>query len=209
MTLGRIIVDLLAKTGSFETDINRSAKLADKRAKEIDAAFKRAGRAIGLALVTATTAVAAAIKSNIDRMDDLSKAAQRANLPTEQFSALAYAGELADVSMQDLQSALGKLAKAQGDSLKLTSEQGRFFKALGIEVADTSGKLRNTYQVFLDFADVFQQHKGSPEVMAAGMNIFGRSFQNLIPLLKDGREGLEAAAEEAERLGLICLLYTS
>lgn len=40
MSIGRIIVDLLARTGSFETDMNRSAKLAAKRAKEIDEAFE-------------------------------------------------------------------------------------------------------------------------------------------------------------------------
>src|SRR5690606_14272235 len=45
--------------------------------------------------------------------------------------------------------------------------------------------------------------QGSPEIMAAGLNIFGRSFQNLVPLIKDGSQGLRDAGAEAERLGLV------
>lgn len=42
MSQGRITIDLLAKTGSFETDLNRAAKHAEKRAREIAAAHKKA-----------------------------------------------------------------------------------------------------------------------------------------------------------------------
>ena len=37
-SLGQLTVDLALKTGSFETDAGRAAKIAEKRAKEIDAA---------------------------------------------------------------------------------------------------------------------------------------------------------------------------
>ena len=49
-TLGSIVVDLLARTGSFETDMNRAAKTAEKRAKEIDSVVSKAGERIGAAL---------------------------------------------------------------------------------------------------------------------------------------------------------------
>src|SRR5690606_32504340 len=159
--------------------------------------------AVGTALVAGGTLVANQLKNTINQMDELSKAAQRASLPTEEFSKLAYAGELADVSIQDLQASLGRLAKAQADAEKSTSTQGRIFDALGISTKNAEGNLRSTYEVFLDFADAFQKYQGSPEIVAAGLNIFGRSFQNLIPLLKDGSEGLKAAGVEAEQLNLV------
>src|SRR5690606_39558182 len=52
-------------------------------------------------------------------------------------------------------------------------------------------------------ADASKELKGSPAIMASGMNIFGRSFQNLIPRLKDGSQGLRDAGIEAEQLGLV------
>ena len=201
MSIGRIIVDLLAKTGSFETDINRAAKLSAKRAKEIDESFKRVGKAIGVALVAAAGAAALAFRATTNRLDELSKAAQRAAMPTEDFSRLAYAASLADVSMQDLQTAFGRLARAQADSLKGNNDQSRAFEALGINVKNANGSLRGTKEVFLQFADVFKRNQGSPEIMAIGMQLFGRSFQNLIPLLKDGAAGLKEAGDESDAFG--------
>ena len=43
MSLGSIIVRLTMNTADFETDAGRAAKVAEKRAKEIDAAFRKAG----------------------------------------------------------------------------------------------------------------------------------------------------------------------
>lgn len=202
-SLGTLTISLLLKAGSFETDAGRAARIADKEAKAIARSFDAAGKAIGLALAAGITTVGAAVVSAINHMDDLSKAAQRANMPTEQFSALAHAANLADVSMQDLQGAMGKLAKAQGEALSSTSTQAKMFDALGISAKNADGSLRDTADVFLDFADKFQKFKGSPEIMAAGMQLFGRSFQNLIPLLKDGSAGLRDAMQEAKDLGLV------
>jgi hypothetical protein len=202
MSIGSLTIDLLARTGSFTTDLDRASKHAKKRAKEIDEAFTKAGKAIGVALAAGATAAGYAFKSTIDRMDELSKAAQRASMPTEDFSRLAYAADLADVSMQDLQGSMGKLAKAQGDAARGLSEQVRAFDALGIAYKNTDGSLRDTNAVFLEFADRFQEFQGSPEVVALGMQLFGRSFQTLMPLLKDGASGLREAGAEADALGV-------
>ena len=203
MSIGRIIVDLLARTGSFETDMNRSAKLAAKRAKEIDEAFKKAGQAVGLALAGMATAAAAAFRSSVNRMDDLSKAALRVSLPTDQFSALVYAGELADVSMNDLQTTLSRLNRSMADAQKAGSEQARIFEALDISTKSADGTLRNRLDVLKDFADRFKEFGGGQEIIAAGVKLFGRQFEQVIPLLKDGSAGFASAAEEAKAFGLI------
>lgn len=197
-TAGSVVLDLVMRTGGFETD----SKRAEQRMRALEKEAKRVGAAIGAAFVAGATLVVTALKQSIDHMDELSKAAQRAQMPTEQFTQLAYAGSLADVAVEDLTKSMGKLAKAQGDAARGLTEQVAGFKALGIEFKNADGSLRPTYDVFLDFADAFQKHRGSPEIMALGMQVFGRSFQNLIPLLKDGRAGLESAAEEADRLGV-------
>ena len=204
-SLGVLSIDLVAKIAGFEQGMNKAERELDKRAKRMNAVAKKIGAGIGVAIsagIAASAALATGIKVSIDRMDELSKAAQRASLPTEQFTKLAYAGDLADVSMEELTKSLGKLAKAQGDAQAGLKTQKQAFEQLGIAYSNANGSLRSTHEVFLDFADAFQKYKGSPEVVAAGMQIFGRSFQTLIPLLKDGRAGLESAADEADRLGI-------
>jgi len=134
-------------------------------------------------------------------MDELSKAAQRVGMPTEEFSRLAYAGSLADVEVSTLVSTLGKLTKAQAAALKDTSEQARVFDALGISVTDAEGKLRSSNDVLLDFADTFAALGGAPEAMAAGFSLFGRSFQEMVPLIKDGSGAMREMFQESDALG--------
>lgn len=200
-SLGVLTVDLVAKTGGFEQGMSRAARTADQRMAQIERRAKLAGAAIGAALVTGATLVARNVKVAIDRMDEMSKAAQRAQLPTEQFSQLAYAANLADVSMQDITTSFGRLSRAQADAARGGKEQIAAFERLNIAFKNQDGTLRSSREVFLDFADAYRKFQGSPEILATGMQIFGRSFQNLIPLLKDGRSGLESAADEADRLG--------
>lgn len=199
MAAGSIVIELLMKTGSFITDSDR----ASKRLKQFEKEAKEAGTAIGVAVSAAVTATAALLKNSIDAMDDLSKAAQRANTTTEEFSKLAYGAGLADVAIEDLQTSLGRLAKAQAAALDPATQQAKVFSALGISITDAAGNLRDTTDVFKDFADVFEQQKGSPEIIAAGMAVFGKSFQTLIPLLKDGSAGLKDAADEAAAFGQV------
>ncbi|WP_271678836.1 hypothetical protein [Thermomonas mangrovi] len=201
MSLGSIIVRLQMQTGTFETDVGRAAKVAERRAKEIDAAFRKAGNAIGAALGAGLLAAGVALKSTVDRMDEVSKAAQKVQMPTEAFSRLVYAGSLADVQMETLVSSMGKLTKAQAASLKDTSEQARVFDALGISAKNVDGSLRPASDVLLEFADRFKALDGSPEAMAAGFALFGRSFQEMIPLIKDGSGAMRELFAESDKLG--------
>lgn len=208
MSLGKVSVAIEAQMAGFESDMGRAARVAEKNfksmekdAKRAQAQFKEFGKQVGVALVAAGTAAAVALKSSINAMDDMSKAAQKVGTSTEEFSKLTYAAGLADVSMETLVGSLGKLTKAQAASLSGTGEQAKIFEALGIAVKNTDGSMRESTNVLADFADRFQDLKGSPEAMAAGFSLFGRSFQEMIPLLKDGGDGIRAAGEELESFG--------
>ena len=66
MSLGRLVVDLLLKTGSFESDLGRASKATKKRMKEIESSANAAGKVLGTALVAGAVAAGVAIKSAID-----------------------------------------------------------------------------------------------------------------------------------------------
>lgn len=202
-SLGSLTLDLILKLAAFEQGFDKAGRISEARLKQIRKNAEIVGQGIRLAFVGAATAITGAVISSINSMDELSKAAQRAGVSTEVFSKLAYAADLADVSIQDLQSSFGRLAKSQAAALDASTDQAKIFKALGIEVQDATGNLRAGDEVLADFADRFQDLQGSPEILAAGMAIFGKSFQNLIPLIKDGSEGLKSAGDEAERFGKV------
>ncbi|MGY0634395.1 hypothetical protein [Luteimonas sp. A478] len=162
---------------------------------------KRVGAAIGVAFAGAVAYGTVQLNKQINAMDELSKAAQRSQMPTEEFSRLAHAANMSDLSMGDLVTSMGRLQRAQDAAAKGLAAPLQAFERLGVRVRDASGQMRNSREVFMDVAEAFRKGRGSTDVMAAGMQIFGRSFQNMIPMLLDGREGLEALADESDRLG--------
>jgi hypothetical protein len=207
-SLGTLTLDLIARVGGFEQGMDKAARSAEKNLSAIEKRAQQFGRALGAALkvgaglaAAGLGAVAVAVQNTINSLDELSKSAQKAGVTTEEFSKLAYAGELADVSVETLTSSLGKLTKAQAEALDESSKTAEVFEALGIAVKDADGNLRSSADVLGDFADKFRDLGGSPEAVAAGFQLFGRSFQELIPLLKDGRDGIQGAGDELERFG--------
>lgn len=207
-SLGTLTLDLVARVGGFTSGMTAAERSADKSLSAIEKRAFQFGQTLGKGLkvaagvaVAGITALAASLQVTINGLDELSKSAQKVGITTEELSKLAYAGELADVSLETLVGSLGKLTKAQAAALDTGSKTAKVFEALGIAVKDADGNLRSSTQVLGDFAEKFQQLGGSPEAVAAGFQIFGKSFQELIPLLKDGREGIQGAADELERFG--------
>ena len=201
-TLGTLTVDLLARTGAFVTDMGRAARVSDQTAQRIRRSAGQIGTALGVGLAGAATAAAAAIGNAINQADELSKTASRIGVTTESLSRLNFAAQLSDVSLSDLQGSLARLTRTQVEAARGNETASRAFNTFGIAITDADGNLRDTNAVLLDFAEVFQALPDGPEKSALALEVFGRSGQALIPLLNNGRDGLEAMGEEAKSLGL-------
>jgi lambda family phage tail tape measure protein len=76
-------------------------------------------------------------------------------------------------------------------------------KALGVSAVDASGQIRPTEQVLLDLADKFSAMPDGADKAALAIKLFGKEGMSLIPLLNQGRAGITALMEEAERFGLV------
>lgn len=73
MTLGSIIVRLTMNTADFDTDAKRAAKIAEQRAKQIDASFRKAGIAIGVALGAGLAVAGAAFRKYVQNTIEAEK----------------------------------------------------------------------------------------------------------------------------------------
>jgi hypothetical protein len=196
MAAGSIIVDLLMRTGSFETDTDRARKSLEKFKKEALATAKQLGTVIGGAASVAAGALLAFTKQAIDSADELSKLAQKTGETTEALSGLRYAFELGGVGGAEFASSMGKLARSMADGSDA-------FAALGVKVKNADGTLRPVGRVLDDMADKFAQYADGAEKTALVQRIFGESGANLIPVLNAGAKGLQDLSAEAARLGLV------
>jgi hypothetical protein len=107
MPAGSIIIDLLMRTGSFETDTKR----AEKRLKEMQRSAEQVGAAIGVAIVGGATAAVVAFDQLNKGAANFQDIAETVGDSAENVASLAVATATAGVDMQSLAAASIKLSK--------------------------------------------------------------------------------------------------
>lgn len=190
-----ISVVLQALTGSFDTDLKRSAKNAERSAKQIEKAYAQMGDKIGKALVYVggPTGLGLLIKRSIDSAAALDDLSQKTGIAVESLSRLQYAAGLEGV--EDLGASLDKLAK----NIATNSE---LFEALGIKTKNAKGELRTTEDVLLDLAELFSKSADGTRKQAIALEALGKTGTTLIPFLNRGAAGIRELEAEADRLGV-------
>lgn len=180
MSAGSIIVDLLMRTGSFDTDVQRSTKAAEKRFKEMERTASDLGKKIGAAFGTFISVQA--INSLLDGVDALNDVADATGSTVEKISALEDVAVRTGTSMDTVSSALVKfnqsLGKADGKD-----DVSRALKAIGLEASalkqmDPADALLATATALSKFADDGDKARLVQE-------LFGKSVAEVAPLLKD------------------------
>ena len=107
-----IVVNLLAKTGTFDTNLKKSSK----NLNDFGATAKKVSLVVAAAGVAAASGFAYMLKRQIDLMDNMSKLAQQAGTTTEALSALGYAAELSGSSQDEMTESLVRLARSMADA---------------------------------------------------------------------------------------------
>jgi hypothetical protein len=205
MALATLSIDLVAKLANFEKDLGRAAAASESTAKRIAASVGAAGLAIGAALgVGSVTAIGALLRAQVDAIDGFNDLKDATGASIENISGLDDLARRTGVSFDTAGAALVKFNAALKDA-KADSEQAKVFKAIGLDVAelkrlDPAEAMRLTAVALNQFAD-------DGEKARAVQVLFGKSLQEVAPLLKDlGEAGkLNATvttqqAEEAEKL---------
>ena len=197
MAAGSIVIDLLMKTGSFETDTKR----AEKALKEFEKTATQWGKAILGAATVATVALGYMVKQSIDAMDSMTKLAQSTGTTVEELSGLAYAAELAGTNQEQLGSSLVKLAKNMSEARQAAGDTRTAFEALGIGMA--SLETATVKETLLTIAEKFEGYADGVNKTALATALFGKAGAQLIPFLNQGASGISDLVKEAERLGVV------
>ncbi len=201
MSIGSLVVDLVMRTGTFETDTKRASKQAEKFAKDIDRQISTAARAIAAAGAAAAVGLAAMVKSSIDSMDHLVDLREQLGLSTETLSELGYAAKLSGSDLDELVKGLNVLAKNAATAARGSGAAADAFSAIGVSVKNADGSLKSTDQLLSDVADAFSKYEDGAGKAAVAQEIFGKSGVSLIPFLNQGSAGIKELREEADKFG--------
>ena len=125
--------------------------------------------------------------------DDVMTRAQVYEMDPVQLQQWDYAARLIDTDVDTIVGARKRLLqKMNSENLDLFDQEG-----FHVPVYTDDFKLRDTNDVFWDTVSALGAMEDVTKRDAIAQELFGRSFDQLIPLVNAGREGWEAAAESA------------
>jgi hypothetical protein len=156
-----------------------------------------------LNMIGATLSVGAfalGVKRAMAQIDGLAKSADALGMTTQALAGLNHAAELAGVGADGLQRAMSRLNRSVGEAATGTGEARKRLQHLGLSVAELEAM--RPEERFGKIADAISGMAHHTDRAAASAALLGDRQGKMLPLLMQGSKGLQAAAAEAEALGL-------
>lgn len=124
-------------------------------------------------------------------------------IATDKLQEYQYMAGLVDVSLDTITGSMTRLTRNMATAQGGTGAAADAFAALGVSITDTNGNLRDNEDVFNDAITALGQVENETERDALAMQIFGKSAQELNPLIAAGGDKLAAFADEAHEMGYV------
>ena len=201
--LGDVVNGLTSKLGIQLPDGMKSSMNAMGSLDAQSLALAGGFAAVAAAIVKVEKAMISMTKESASFADNIITLSMQTGQSTQQLQEFAYASELIDVSVDTLQGSLTKLTNNMQDTMNGTGNAKASFEALGVSVTNADGSMRSANDVFYETIDALGQVKNETERDAMAMDIFGRSAQDLNPLIIQGSKTLKAYADEAHNMGYV------
>lgn len=208
--------ELTLKKSKLKTEEQELRQKIKNTNKELDEASKKADKTglsfekMGSMLKKATTLAATGMiglftyaQKMASAADDINTLAKQTGLSTDEIQKFQYASELIDVDIEVLTGSMARLVRNMSSAKDGTGQAYEAFQALGISIHDSSGNLRNNQDVFNEAVEALSKIEEETQRDAYAMAIFGRSAQELNPLILGGTQQLKEFGDELERNGLI------
>lgn len=195
----------MSKTGK-ETD-SLTDKI-DRMSKIMTAEFAaKAAGAVVNGLKTVINAAVDAGKAFFDittaagkYADEIATIAEQSSVDVVDVQKWQYASQFIDTEVSVITGSLTKLTANMNSGSAATSEA---FAKLGISVKDASGQMKDSETILWESIDALGKVENQTERDALAMTLFGKSAQQLNPLINAGSEAFKKLGDEAEEAGLI------
>jgi hypothetical protein len=192
-----IIRELFAKLG---LDIDKGSFTA---ADVLLAGVKTGLVALGGLAVAAAGGLGVMVHDLVETASTLNDTSIALGINTDALQEIGFAAKLGGSGIEEMRGGLAILNKHLTAAKDGNEESQKAFAKLHIKIRDTNGALKTTDVVLGDVADALAKLPEGPERTARAMDLFGRSGASLLPVLSEGREGLQKLRQEARDLGLV------
>lgn len=188
----------------FNTELDKvKTKLneVEKATPGADSGFQKMGSTIlklagTVGVLYSISKAVSVVKSAMDFAGELDRLSAKLGITTKALQQLGYAAKQMDVEPTALYEGLSKLSIASVESADK-------FKELGISLTDASGKMKPAEVLIDDVAEVLRNTEDPAKRVSIAMDVFGKSGADLVPMLINGKKGLDEYRQAALDLGIV------
>ena len=208
-TVQREIIEAESKLKTFNAQLRKigqvNLRAMSEQFKVMGDKLTSAGQAMR-GLSTAAAAVTAAIGAMTVKSgkwaDDLNTMSKRYSIGTKDLQMYSAAAELVDTDVETIAKSHVKLEKTMLSASKGTGTAAEAFEALGVEVTNADGSLRDGDTVWQETIAALGKMENETERDAYAMALMGKSASELNPLIEDGGETYQRFAETIQKYDL-------
>jgi hypothetical protein len=141
-----------------------------------------------------------AIKGGIEYAQKIEKVSRTTGLTVEEVQKYGYAAQMSGVSFETFAGAMANANKELGKLALYGGTSAVALTRLGINVDSVKNHSTGAIDVLKKMADAYKRHAETAEMAALGNQLFGGSFKDMIPMLRNGGKEIERLAEEAPKV---------
>lgn len=191
---------------SVKRNFQTASKQLGDMQKKIGSAVKTGAKfAVGFAGVATAVAGSATLMANKfaatgDRIDKLS---QKIGLSRQAFQEWEFILSQSGTDIEKMQIGLKTLTDRMDEAKNGIGDGAKNFKRLGLSATDSTGALKSQEQMFEETVEALQNMPDGAEKARIAFELFGRSGQELMPLLNGASGSVDEMKKKAHDLGLV------
>ena len=193
------IKNLQSQLEQMKSDIKKTSDDSKKDIAQIGAQFA-AVAASAAVLVKAVQSIGSTIDAFAQKSDRIDKVSQSLGLTRDTFQELDYAFKQNGASLDNFGMGMKSL---QEITTKAASGSKTAFDKLGISVKNANGTLKSQDQILTETLSAFNNMQQGVEKSSLATDIFGRSAQELMPVLNQESGSIDDLRTRAHDLGLV------
>lgn len=139
---------------------------------------------------------ALALREFATQIDDLAKQSARLSVPVQTLQELQFAAAQTGTEAAALKTGFQRFTKSISEASTGLSTPLRAFEALGVQITNTDGSLRDTETILNDVADGMATLENPADKVRIAFDLFGKAGAGMVNMLQGGSEKLRRMRDE-------------
>lgn len=206
MDIFKLVGSIFIDTSEAHNSLSKVDKSANSVGKNIGKVMGTIG-GIGTAVIGATatmgTALIGVANESSKTADEIDKMSQKIGLSKESYQEWSYIMGQNGMDINILQTGMKTLSNLMDSANNGTQSAIDTFSKLSVSIYDSNGALKSQEEVMNEAILTLASMDASAERTALGVDLFGKSATEMMPMLNQGADAIEELRDRSHELGLI------